>query len=392
MSEQLHYFQTPQSTTAVALPFVLDALLRDWERLRLPMTRLMPPAFARDEWAYLITFLERGNLRGAFEQTFGTPVPAAVAPVRLFARPRGPVAVWLPNNVSLLGPLTLILLSLTGNRIRLKGGTKSEDLTGAFLEFARQKLGEGPLATHLNASIQYEVFERSDARNAEMAATAMQRIVFGSDAAAAAIHGLPHPLESIGLSFVDRRSEAWIERAALRDDVLRDLLKVFAVYGQAGCTSPRRVILLDGSPDEVLALRDRLVALWPEVIKRKPAPHVASENVMTRQWAAALGWNARLAPDHAAVFAAGTFALSEFASMMGLMCVAASREEAANALSPSLQTIGHAFTNAQDESWLRLLAGSRARRLVPIAQMHHFGPVWDGQPFFLSAFELVSVN
>jgi len=38
----------------------------------------------------------------------------------------------------------------------------------------------------------------------------------------------PHPLESIGFSFVDRRSEAWLEQAALTPETLTALIKVFA--------------------------------------------------------------------------------------------------------------------------------------------------------------------
>jgi hypothetical protein len=356
------------------------------------MTQQMPQVFSRDEWAYLITFLDHDKLLGTFEQAFGKSVSIASAPVSALARPRGPIAIWLPNNVSLLGPLTLILMSLTGNPIRLKGGAKSEDLTGAFLEFAIDQIDDGPLRTYLREHIYYAVFDRSDARNAEMAASATQRIVFGANTAAEAIHSLPHPLESSGFSFVDRSSEAWIEKTAEQDSVLRDLLKVFAIYGQAGCTSPRRVVLLDGNEDDVIELRNRLVELWPNVIKRKPAMHVASNNVMAHQWAAALGWKPRLAVDNAALFAAGGAELQGFSVMMGLMCVWAATEEALHSLPSNIQTIGHAFIKPEDQKWLRLLAHSRARRLVPIARMHHFGPVWDGQPFWLQAFEMVSVG
>ena len=61
----------------------------------------------------------------------------------LFARPRGAVGLWLPNNVSLLGPLMLIVVSLSGNPLCMKAGSRSEDLTGVFLEFARNHSGDG---------------------------------------------------------------------------------------------------------------------------------------------------------------------------------------------------------------------------------------------------------
>lgn len=392
MSEHVHLFETPQSATAVALAFELEPLLQEWSQLRLAMTRNIPAEFSRDEWAYLITFLEHDHLLGVFEQSFGRFVATASVPVRTLARPRGLVAIWLPNNVSLLGPLTLILMSLTGNPIQLKGGTKSEGLTGAFLNFIIKHSGDGVLQSFFRERVQFGVFGRDDVRNAEMAAAAVQRIVFGSDASAEAIHRLPHPLESTGFSFADRRSEAWIEKEAMQDSVLSDLLKVFAIYGQAGCTSPRRVVLLGADRDEVLTLRNRLVDLWPQVIKRKPAIHVASSTLMASQWAASLGWDVRLAPNNAAMFVVGSCDSPDFTATTGLMCVGATLNEAVNSLPPNIQTIGHAFTRPSDPQWLRLIGSTRACRLVPIGRMHHFGPVWDGQAYWRRAFDEVEIN
>jgi hypothetical protein len=288
--------------------------------------------------------------------------------------------------------LVLVLLTLTGNSLRLKGGTRGDDLTGAFLEFAARETSPGPLLAHLRERVTYEVFDRDDARNAEMAATAMKRIVFGSDAAAAAIHSLPHPVVSSGISFIDRRSEAWLEKDVVQVSVLRELLKVFAIYGQAGCTSPYRVVILNASDDDVSVVCNRLVELWPEVVTRKPSMHIASENVMASQWARALGWRAAMAPANAAVFAAGTVALHEFSATNALMCVPATAEQALKTLPANIQTIGYALTRPLDETWLGLLARSRALRFVPMAKMHHFGPVWDGHAYWKQCFEEIQVE
>ena len=385
--DHLHFFQSATRNTAVALPFALEKFVEDWSRLRSRMIREMPSAFSRDEWAYLVTFLSPENLLSPFEQSFGKSAAVQSAVSNSLARPRGPVAVWLPSNVSLLGPLMLVLLSLTGNPIRLKGGTEAEDLTGVFLKFARDHVSPGPLQTYLAEQVQHDVFTRNDPRNLEMAKLAQIRIVFGSDAAAEAIHSMPRPVESAGYSFVDRRSEAWIEGSCASDGVLRNLLKVFAIYGQTGCTSPRRVILLGASIREAVSVRDRLLDLWPETITRPPAMHVASSNIMGSQWAAALGWDAKLAARHGAVFASGEISLPEFSAPMGLMIVPATLEETMAVLPRNIQTIGHAFANPADPAWLRVIAHTRIKRLVPIAAMHHFGPVWDGQAFWRECFE-----
>jgi hypothetical protein len=392
MSEVLHGFVSPAGRTAVFLPFPLRDLVAGWSGLRAPMIRERPPAFTRDEWAYLVEFLDPSNLRRPFEAAFGTETDGPGGATRGLARPRGPIAVWLPGNVSLLGPLTLVLLSLTGNVLRLKGSSHTEDLTGSFLEFARSHLPAGPLRGHLEECVVFAVFERGDPRNSEMASSSKMRIVFGSDGAAEEIHALPHPLDSIAFSFTNRESEAWVEREAIDDALGAALLKVFAIYGQAGCTSPRRVVILGGAPDDARALRDRLARLWSSVIRRETPPHLASANVMTRQWAAAIGWDAVTTGRNAAVLASGAEDLQPLESPMALGIVSTSLKRAVDALPPNVQTVGHAVAHPEDPGWLGAIAGTAVKRFVPIARMHDFGPVWDGHGFWRQAFEEIEVG
>jgi hypothetical protein len=356
------------------------------------MARKLAPEFDRDEWAYLMSFLDSDNLARVFEMSFGSRTDSITTKIDILVRPRGPVAIWLPNNVSLLGPLTLILMSLTGNRILIKGGSQSEDLTGAFLDFAREHLADGYLKGFLTDQVRYAVFEREDPRNTQMAAEVEVRIVFGTNATAQSIHALPHPTESIGFSFVDRWSEAWMQNDAVTDQVLSDLLKVFAVYGRAGCTSPRRVVLIDGSIEQTIALRDRLRNLWHGIIKRQPAMHVSSSNIMAHQWATALGWDAVTVEQNAAVIAAGEPSLENFESPMAMIITYGTIEQAVANLPENIQTLGYAFVDSDQNRWLKLMARIKAKRLVPISRMHNFGPVWDGMSFWRQAFEEIEVQ
>lgn len=392
MPDHLRFFESPAGITALALPFDYQQSVEDWSALRKRMVRQVPPEFTRDEWAYLATFLERENLFNPFLATFGTEVAAPDQTPNLLYRPRGPIAVWLPNNVSLLGPLTLILLSLTGQPIRLKLGSSAQDLTSAFLQYAMANLPQGELKEYLTTQVKAEVFSREDPRQQELTNDAKIRIIFGSDAAAEAIHKLLHPLESLGFSFVDRESEAWLEQGALNRQVLTSLIKVFAIYGQAGCTSPKRVILLDGSDAAVRRLRDDLLDLWPTVIAEKTPMHTASANVMAEQWARALGWDAQRTPDNTALLACGTQGLPSFDGLMTLRIQGASRKQALVDLPPNIQTIGHALESPHDPAWLKLLAGSRVRRFVDLSRMHHFGSIWDGQEFWRQCFEPMEVG
>jgi len=284
------------------------------------------------------------------------------------------------------------LLSLTGNHIRMKGATGAEDLTGLFLEYVRSHLASGALLTYLENNVIHEVFERSDPRNTHMAAEADVRIAFGSDHAVESILNLDHPLDSKGIAFADRQSEAWIEKDAVSDDLLRDLVKVFAIYGQAGCTSPRRAVILSADSTDARVIRDRVGSIWVEVVRGVPAPHIASENIMWRQCAAAQGWDAKLAPRNAAVLACGSTDLPELSGQLALAFVSADFKEAIDALPDHIQTIGYGVAAKYVGSqWLDMLSRTGVERLVPIRQMHHFGPVWDGQAFWRQAFDEVEV-
>jgi len=390
MSDFIQYFRHTDGTIALMLDFDLQGLIEDWRKLRRAMVRNISGGFTRDEWAYMLMFLDQDNLMRPFQQTFGQPVSYPEGPLKILAKPRGEIALWLPNNVSLLGPLMLILISLTGNPLRMKGGTRSENLTGTFRDYALSALDECALKTYLQAQTTIDCFDREDQRNREMAKTAKVRLAFSSDEAAHAIEAMPHPTHSRGIYFTDKCSEAWIEYGAVSDEAVDTLIKIFAIFGQAGCTSPRRVVLIGGDVDQAMALKCRILGRWPATTIQIP-PHTASENIMARQCAVALGWDAELAANNGAVIAAGNRSLPAFSSRMSLPIVWADLESALSELPPNIQTIGHNLNDANDPKWLRAIVASNVKRFVPIGNMHHFGPVWDGYGFWRQLFEEIEV-
>ena len=386
MSNELFHFERG----SVCLPHDVSALIQEWDQLRGKMIRSMPEAFSRDEWAYLITFLEEDHLWSVFEDAFGTRQDDSEFTHSALYYPRGTVSVWLPNNVSLLGPLVMILLSLSGNKLRLKAGSRSEDLCGALLDFV-EAAGPGEhLARFIAEDIERGVFDQHDPRNVAMAAESEVRIVFGGDEAAAGIDQLPHPTHSLAFPFTDKKSQAWIEPEAVTDEVLDALIKVFLVYGQAGCTSPSRVVLLDADEDAMQSFKSRLIDRWPQVVKVSTEPHVASANVMARQWAAGVGWQAELAPNAAAVVGCGN--APQIDAPLFLPVSAISTKAALESLPENIQTIGYAFSAKPPACLLGGLAQRNVKRLVPIAQMHHFSGVWDGYAFWEQLFERMEVQ
>lgn len=391
MSDHAHTFTTDRETVSVILPFELDSWIAQWSSLRSRMISGPPEEFTRDEWAYLLSFLDPHGLEDVFHQTFGRRTTDS-APLSSLYRPRGPAAIWLPNNASLLGPLMLILVSLTGSPVRAKAGSRAGDLAGAFHRYAVQHLAPGPLREYLASQVTIEQFSRDDPRNAEMSARAATRMIFGGDQAVRSVDLLPHEPSSRLFGFADHRSEAWVHFDHLTDADVVMLGRVFVIYGRAGCTSPARVMIVDGSIDQARALRDRLIALWPRILPGKPPLHVASQGIMGLQVALGQGWEAQPAPNHSAVLAAGAIELEEPPGFWALPIIPATFEQCLATLPANIQTVGHALRDPHNARYLTAIARTPVKRYVPLARMHHFGPVWDGWNFWKELFEVVQIS
>ncbi|HYB96120.1 MAG TPA: acyl-CoA reductase [Vicinamibacterales bacterium] len=372
--------------SALALAYDLEARLSEWEAVRVKMARAVADGFTRDEWAYLVQFVSRANLLAAFEQSIG---PRGPGPIATTLRPRSPIAVWLPNNVSALGPLVLVLASMTGGVIRVKSGSQSANLCRVFVDYLRAN-ASGGLHDQMQHRVSVEQFDRHDPRNAAMAAAAEVRIAFGSDDAIQAIHALPHPPDSVGISFGDHQSEAWLEAGALDDNAIATMIKVFAIYGRAGCTSPRRAVLLDGTLAQCRTVAARLITAWPSIVRQDVPMHYASLNVMHQQLNASHGWEVAMAPRSAALVGVAAAEHPAMSGLLSLAIVPATIERAMALLPANIQTIGYCV--ADPRALVARLAQTAVKRVVPIAQMHHFGPVWDGVNFFRQMFAPVDVS
>lgn len=395
MSDQIYLFMKNNNYQAMLLPFDLKQLIADWQMVRKKMIRLLDPAFSREEWAYLIQFLDKGNLEYPFQFHFGELIADKTIDwhtVSLFNKPRNPVAVWLPSNVSLLGPLMLILLSLGGIKVWFKGGSKSENLTFHLVQYIFNQFPESSLAMYLKESVQVDFFDRHDPRNAEMAKISNVRIVFGSDDAAQQVHHYDHPLTSRGIYFTDKQSEAWLDCASINPELVETLIKVFAIYGQAGCTSPRRVVMLDGSKQDALALQKEICHMWPKIIKQLPQPHLASANILAGQWAMALNWDVNQVEKNRAVVAVGSFDHQDFHGLMSLKIIPAPLSDAINRLPDHIQTIGYALAEKYSKNCLVIAAETKIKRWIPLGTMHHFSWIWDGYDWWGELFEKVSIN
>lgn len=374
MSESFDAFEGPWGLTAIASTPRPSEVIAAWGALREAMVREVPETFTRDEWAYLIQFLEPGALTGFLEAGFGRYVGARASGFRRIATGRRVVTLVLPNNVSLLGPLMLAVATLSAERVQVKVGSRGDDVLQPFLEFARRR-GNAALQAVL-ARVEAQRLERAHPTLTHWLETADVRVAFGSDAAVKAVEHSPHRPTSRFLGFGDMYSEAWLA-GAIADDVLETLVKVFAIYGQAGCTSPRRVVLLDGTAADVAALAKRLEEKWARVMRRPAPMHVASQNVMHAQLCRHAGVQADLTQGNGAVLVQAPLKAAVPPGPMTLVLSAASLQDAVAALPANIQTLGLAV-GEQAARVVAAASATAARRVVSLGRMHHFGPLWDG--------------
>jgi len=66
MSDSLHFYSKSSDVVAVALPNQTGSVIDQWSELRSAMTQTVPDSFTRDEWAYLMSFLDATHLNQPF--------------------------------------------------------------------------------------------------------------------------------------------------------------------------------------------------------------------------------------------------------------------------------------------------------------------------------------
>ena len=389
ISDRGQYFGGHRGVILGYFPFSPRQLIADIGALRNSMIRAHPATFTRQEWGYLISFLAPSRLTSVYERSFGTflDYPPDAGP-DLIVVPRSPIGVWLPNNVSLMGPLVAILLSLTGASIEIKSGSRSEDLTRAFFQWLAGAT-DSDLLCQAMSRVKIDAFSRLSERNGDMAERCKVRVVFGSDEAAEAIEKLPHPVQSRGFYFSNRSSEIWLDGD---HDVaeLDDVLKVFMIYGRAGCTSPRRVVVL-GNQRQAEAIAESLASGLEALRSGLSEMHRASSIILDEQLARAREW--RVFPDRAsgALIAAGRAGQPGPEGHFSLPVVWCEEAEALETMNSNIQTVGLA-TRTDDAELLKRLVKGGVSRIVPVARMHEFGPVWDSMLYWDACFDYVEVS
>lgn len=365
----------------VCLPVPLPELLEEWNEVRKLMIRKMNSDFTRHEWAYLISFLDPKELENVFNRELCSDQD-------LLFRPVSKVALWLPNNVSLLGPLTFILLSLVAPELRVKLGSRGKNLLGSFTNWIVENTQGRILKEWIKEKVQIANFDRTDPRNAEMAGWAERRILFGGNSAAEAIESLPHPLGSKAFYFTDKVSEAWVEPSCITKENVVKLGKVFSIYGQAGCTSPKRVLIPGGTKEDAMKIVNLFKSHWREIQINPAELFTASELIMSSQINNFSGIDQGIIGSNEALISIIKKGEIPYPSNSSLVLYPISESEILESQASNLQTIGHVLEEPENEKWKAIFTKSPATRFVSVESMHHFSPRWDGISWWRELFTI----
>lgn len=377
------------------LPYNLDALLSDAQALVRQMIKTGPTlSFTRDEWAYLIHTFQPKSLISVFTDTFGPMVTAANPDdQRRYLISRETATVWLPNNVSLLGPLMVNNLLLAGLTVFAKSGSHASPLLNELQSYISNNAPNGTLKSLWQNKLRTEQFDRKDPRNETWSYEADVRLAFGNDTSIQAIKSLPSKSNSPFFGFGDHSSEIWISpKEAATSDTVQNILNVFRIYGKRGCTSPARVVIIDGTVGDAQDLALKLQTRWNEIKAPRPAPHLVSETIMADQVARASGAVSFRTHDGGAVFIAGDVTHFDLPGQMTLPIMALDIPAALSSQKANIQTVGVAADDGWVTDWKPQLITSGALRVVSVQKMHYFGPHWDGMPYWRSCFREIETS
>lgn len=311
------------------------------------------------------------------------------------AASRGVVLHYAPSNVDTIFAYSWLLSVLAGNANVVRLSRRRDETAEVLLTALRAVLDEPALAPIRERTLAVS-FEHDPAVNAGLSLACDLRVIWGGDAAIAAIREAPLPPHATDLVFPDRFSLAVFEAAtfvAMDEDAWSAFLGDFAndvfVYGQMACSSPRHVAWV-GAPETraearrrfwerfraVAGERDRTEWSQPVSGRLTAACRVAIRDVSAD---AELGLETPMTVAHVERLTGelremhpggGFFLEAEYATLQDL---------AAEIVSKDQTLVCHGFPREALAAFATSLPRGGADRIVPVGKALEFAHVWDGQ-------------
>jgi hypothetical protein len=344
---------------------------------------LLRPRLARQypELASLGFFLRRAELRRL-------AALASAAPSDVLRVPRGLVFHVPPANVDTVFVYSWALSFVCGNANVVRVSERSAGAARSILDVLLPLLDD--VGDPVHPTQRFVSMPHDDAGFAALSARCDLRVLWGGDAAVAAVRRHPLAPRSTELTFPDRSSMALLGANAVLDagdDRLDSLAEGFVNdvwwFDQAACSSPRAMVWI-GTAAETDRARPRWTAAVERVLERKglgAEPAMAVQRRVSLYGTAIEHEGLRLELDHprlsvarSPVLVRGWFGAGGFIDV-----TLSSVDELVPLVRPRDQTITHFGIGPDDlRRLVRHAAGRGIDRVVPIGEALQFGRHWDG--------------
>lgn len=330
----------------------------------------------------------RLNLRGSKEFLDGF---LPLGSLKLAAKPRGLVSMWMAGNVPTLPLFSMVSALLAKNVCIVKLALENDEGMISLLTVLSQSEAaelKGSELLQFVTVVWYD-YQHQDL-NEEMSWAADTKIMWGGAAALRAISALPRkehcteiafgPKYSIGL--LDRKR---LERSGGLDAVIAAFVRDIAAFDQRACSAPQTIFIEKNSR---LSLR-QVAELFAQHFRRLPPKPSLDFYTTVRILNVRAEW---ALDDQRDVIASGpeanwTICMDSAVSMKEavqsrtvFLSEIDSWERILPLITPKIQTVGMVFGDATDaEAFANQVTQRGVARCVPPGLMNGFESPWDGK-------------
>jgi hypothetical protein len=384
---------TQQRSVLAEIPVaaLLD-LFDDFGRrlLRHPVTKTM------DGMAFLSAWLRRSNLEAMLRLNLGGSPEfldgfLPVGSMKLAARPRGLISMWMAGNVPTLPVFSIVPALLAKNVCLVKLALENDEGMIPLLTVLAESAAAGLNGSDLLPCVAVVWFDyQHQDLNEAMSLAADTRMMWGGGPALRAISALPRqdhctdiafgPKYSIGL--LDRRR---LERSEGLESVISAFVRDIAAFDQRACSAPQTIFAEKNSR---LSLRE-LAELFARQFRRLPPKPSLDFYTTVRILNARAEW---ALDDRRDVIVSGpetdwTICMDSDVSMKEavqsrtiFLTEIDNREQILPLITPKIQTVGMALGDPSDAEAFASQATLRGvARCVRPGLMNSFESPWDGK-------------
>ena len=207
-----------------------------------------------DGLVYLASWLRRTNIEKLLRINFGGSFKCldhfeTREGVRLAAKPRGLVAMWMAGNVSTLPMFSIIHSMLAKNVSIVKLAQSDPSVMDPLLSVFEESEGGGLRGSDLLSSIAVVWFDYKDnALNNEMSLAADTKVVWGRQASIEAISALPRHEHCTEIIFGPKYSIGVIDHSIPMDkrryrNAISGFVRDIAAFDQRACSAPQTIFI-----------------------------------------------------------------------------------------------------------------------------------------------------